>query len=73
MFLRIVFFLLGFGMVVIGFVYVIIYMNLMSVGYTFKEYVNFIIRRYEMLYIVIGFIILNLSIFIKGGKNELYL
>lgn len=74
MFLRIFFFLIGFGLTIIGFVFIILYMNLMTVGYTFIEYVNFIIRRPETLYAVLGFIILNLSIFIKGGKKiEFYL
>lgn len=71
---RILFFLIGFGLTIIGLVFMILYMNLMTVGYSFSEYVNFIIRRAEVLLAVIGFIILNLSIFIKGGKTfEFYL
>ena len=71
---RIFFFLLGFGLLVIGFVNIIIYMNFMTVGYSFKEYVNFIIRSSEFVYVIVGFIIINLCIFIKGGsKNEIYL
>lgn len=64
---RILFFLIGFGLTIIGLVFMILYMNLMTVGYSFSEYVNFIIRRAEVLLAVIGFIILNLSIFVKGG------
>ncbi len=72
--IRIFFFLIGFGLTIIGFVFIILYMNLMTVGYSFLEYVNFIIRRTEVLLAVIGFIILNLSIFIKGGREfEFYL
>ena len=49
-------------------------MNFMTVGYTFKEYVNFIIRSSEFIYVIVGFIIINMCIFIKGGlKNEFYL
>ena len=74
MFVRVLFLLIGFGLTVVGFVFIILYMNLMTVGYTFSEYVNFIIRRPEALYAILGIIILNLSIFIKGGKNfEFYL
>lgn len=74
MLMRIFFFLIGFGLLVIGFVNIIIYMNFMTVGYTFKEYVNFIIRSSEVVYVIVGFIIINMCIFIKGGlKNEFYL
>jgi len=70
---RIFFFLLGFGLTNIGAMYIILYLNLMTIGYTFFEYVNFIIRRTECLIGLIGFIIMLLSIFIKGEKNELYI
>ena len=66
------FFLFGFGLTLIGFVYIIIYLNLMTTGYNFSEYVNFIIRRLECWYSLIGMIIMFLSI-IKGEKNELHI
>ena len=43
--LRIFLFLLGFGLMVIGSSYIILYLNLMTMGYNFLNYVNFIIRR----------------------------
>lgn len=71
---RIFFFLLGFGLMTIGFVYLILYLNILSVGYNFLYYVNFISRRVECYFTIIGFIILNLSIYIKGDrKYGLYL
>jgi hypothetical protein len=71
---RIFFFLIGFGLMVIGFTDIIIYMNYLTVGYTFHQYVNFIIRSTDLIFIIVGFIIINLCIFIKGGnKNEIYL
>ena len=73
MILRILFFLIGFGLSIIGFIYIISYLNLLSIGYNFLDYVNFIIRRIECLYAIIGLIIIFLSIFIKGGKNELHI
>ncbi|MDD2469324.1 MAG: hypothetical protein PHI22_00065 [Bacilli bacterium] len=66
---RVFFFLVGFGLMVIGFVHIIIYMNFMTVGYSFNEYVNFIIRSSEFAYTIVGFIIINLCIFVKGGKK----
>lgn len=71
---RIFFFLFGFGLMTIGFVYIILYLNILSIGYNFSYYVNFISRRIECYFSVIGFIILNLSIYIKGDrKYGLYL
>ena len=66
---RIFFFLFGFGLMTIGFVYIILYLNILSIGYNFSYYVNFISRRIECYFSVIGFIILNLSIYIKGDKK----
>ena len=71
--LRFLIFLFGFGLAVIGLSYIIIYLNLMSLGYNFLEYVNFIIRRIECLNLNFGIILMSLSMLIKGGKNELYL
>lgn len=68
---RIFIFLLGFGLTVIGMVYTISYLNLLTIGYNFLEYVNFIIRRIECLYTVIGFILIYISIYMKGEEDEL--
>lgn len=74
MFLRIFLFLVGFGLTIVGGLYIISYMNLMTIGYNFKEYVNFIIRRIECFYVVIGLILITLTIYLPGGnKHELYL
>ena len=72
MFIRIFFFLIGFGLTTIGCVYIICYLNLINIGYNFYEYVNFIIRRPECLNFFLGIIIIALSTML-GGKNELYI
>lgn len=72
MFFRLFLFLFGFGLTTIGFVYIICYLNLFTIGYNFWDFVNFIIRRIECINTIIGIIIMYLSIYI-GGKNELYL
>lgn len=69
---RIFFFLLGFGLMIVGFTYLILYLNLMTIGYNFLEYVNFITRRFECYFSLIGFIIVVITLF-KGGKYELYI
>lgn len=72
MIFRIFLFLIGFGLTTIGLMYMIVYLNLISIGYNFLEYVNFIIRRIECLNTFIGIILMIISIYI-GGKNELYI
>ena len=77
MFVRITFFLIGFGLTIIGFIYIVSYLNLMTIGYNFIEYVKFIIGRLECIIAIIGLIILTLSIympsFIRRKKDELYI
>ncbi|MCI5967717.1 MAG: hypothetical protein MRZ42_05050 [Tenericutes bacterium] len=63
---RLFFFLLGFGLMVIGFTYIITYMNLISMGYSFLDYFKFIISRLECLFSIIGFIIVGIIILTKG-------
>lgn len=70
--IRILMFLMGFGLTTIGLVYLILYINLFSFGYNFFDYVNFIIRRIECLNTILGLILMIISLNI-GGKNELYI
>jgi len=71
---RIFVFLIGFGLTVIGCVFSISYLNLLAIGYNFIEYVNFISRRIECLYAVLGIILIAVTIFIPGGnKYELHI
>ena len=65
---HIFFFLLGFGLSVVGFSYIILYLNLLSIGYNFNDYVKFIIRRFECYFSVIGMLVMIFSIFIKGDN-----
>ena len=66
----VVFYLLGFGLMVIGCSFIILYLNLTTMGYNFLEYVNFIIRRVECYFSIIGFIIIILSIALKGDYRK---
>lgn len=70
--IRILFFLVGFGLSIIGSIYLICYLNLLTIGYNFFDYVNFITRRVECYYFIIGMIIMIITIN-KGEKNEIYL
>ena len=59
---KICFFLIGFGLSIVGFIYIISYLNLLTIGYNFLEYVNFIIRRLECYDSIIGLVIMIFTI-----------
>jgi len=67
--IRIFFFLTGFALMVIGFSFILLYLNLLTIGYNFFNYVNFIIRRIECYYTIIGFTTILLTLTIKGDKK----
>lgn len=66
---RLFLFLIAFGLMVIGFTYIITYMNLMTMGYSFLEYLRFIFSRIECLFSIIGFILISIIIFTKGSET----
>ena len=72
--IRIFFFLIGFALMVLGLSFIILYLNLLTIGYNFSHYVNFITKRVECYYALIGLIIILLTLLIKGDKkNELHI
>ena len=72
--IRFFFFLLGFGFSVIGMMYIILYLNLLTMGYTLVEYIKFIFSRIECILGFIGFTIVTIVIFYKGEKkNDVYI
>ena len=48
---------LGYILMTIGITYIIIYINLLTFGYTIKEYIIFLLTRYECYLLPIGLII----------------
>lgn len=70
---KIIIFLIGYALTLIGFLYIISYLNILTLGYNFTFYVNFIIRRIEFYYVIIGFILIFISLYIPGGKNEIHI
>ncbi len=73
MFNRLALFLIGFGLVIIGFTYMIMYLNLMAIGYTFIDYLCFILKRIECLLSFIGLGFILLSFYGKGDKYALHI
>lgn len=66
---RIILFIIGFMLMVIGMSYIIVYSNLLTFGYTFKEYLEYLISRYECWYFIIGLLIIIVIIF-RREKNS---
>ena len=66
--MRIILFLLGFGLMTIGSTYIITYINLFSFGYTLKEYFLFILKRYECFYVLIGLTLVTITIYTERRK-----
>ena len=55
-------FLVGFGFTIIGFMYVILYLNLFTIEYSLFEYFNFIFKKLEVYYIPLGIILITFSL-----------
>ena len=71
---RIFFFLLGFGFSVIGMIYIILYSNLLTMGYSLTQYLKFLLSRFECIIGIFGFIIVTVIIFYRGDKkNDIYI
>ena len=66
---RIIFFLVGFCLMVIGLSYIVIYKNLLTFGYSLSEYFEFLVTRYECWYFVIGLLIEIIVVNRKGKKK----
>ena len=65
-------FLFLFGLTVIGFMYMIIYLNLLDQGYDLSEYFSFISKRFECIIGFIGFILINIII-LRRKDYDIYL
>lgn len=71
--MRIILFLSGFGLSIIGFMYTILYLNYLSIGYNLLDYLKIIISKIECLLAPIGLILILIAIFMKGDKYVLCL
>jgi len=65
------FFLLfiGFGLAVIGGISIIAYLNLVTAGYSFIDYLKFIVIRVEFHLFIIGFIMIAVSIYVPFSRK----
>lgn len=67
---RIILFLVGFGFTVVGFTFIITYLNLTTMGYSILDYLKFILRRMECVLGFIGIILINIALYKKGDKKH---
>ena len=65
---RLVCFILGIVITSYSLMFIIIYMNLIKMGYTFLEYIKYIFTRVECLSIFIGIILICISL----RKRKIY-
>ncbi len=74
MLLKIVLFITGVLLTALSLVFIILYLNVLNLEYSFLDFVNFIISRGECWLIFIGILLIILSL--KKGKekrNDIYL
>lgn len=71
--IRFFLFMFGFGLSVLGFMYMILYLNLLTIDYSFIEYLKFIFTKLECIQGFIGFIIIFITIFYRGDNNDICL
>ncbi len=69
---KIILYILGITFTSLGIFFTIIYLNLLTMGYSLGEFVNFIIRKIEFWFIFIGVVCIILSLE-RWIKNELLL
>lgn len=55
-------------MCVFGLSYIIIYLNLLSMGFTLKEYFRYVFGKMECLIFLFGYIIMTLCFFMRRKK-----
>lgn len=60
-------FLIGFGLSIIGFMYIIMYLNYLEIGFNLLLYFKLIFTKFECLLAPIGIFIVSIVIFTKGG------
>lgn len=63
---RVILFIVGFVLVVMGNFYAILYSNLFTLWDDFKQYFFFLMKHKECYSLLFGLIIIYISIFVKG-------
>lgn len=61
--IRLVVFLTGFGLSILGGVSCIMYLNLLTAGFTVEEYIRFISERAECYLLAAGIVMMTIAIY----------
>lgn len=68
MLLKFFLFISGILLTSLSLMFIIIYFNLINMGYSFLDFIFFIIKRFECLMIFLGIILIVISMKLKEGK-----
>ncbi|KUP07515.1 hypothetical protein Q73_04010 [Bacillus coahuilensis m2-6] len=71
MFVRGFILLVGFSLAVSGGVTFIMYLNLLTTGFTFSEYLQFLFSHFESYLLIMGVILITLAIYYPSKKDEM--
>ncbi len=72
MLIKIITFIIGFILSSISLTFIILYLNIINLGYTFLDFLNFIIRKWELYLFFIGIILMIIGLR-KDKNNDLCL
>lgn len=67
---RIVLFLLGLAMSIFGLSYIIIYLNLLVMDYSFIDYLNYICGKVECIIFLVGYLLMIIAVYFKRRKKS---
>ncbi|MBP1940769.1 hypothetical protein J2Z26_000488 [Bacillus luteolus] len=62
--------MLGFGLAIAGGISAIAYLNLLTTGHAFTEYIHFISHRPEFYLLPIGFVLIWTSVYVPFKRNS---
>ena len=72
MFIRVLTFIIGFILSSLSLTFIILYLNIVNLGYSFLSFISFIIGRWEFYLLFIGIILMVLALR-KGKKDDICL
>ena len=67
--MKMMIYIIGIILLFVGILTCFLYINLFAFGYTLKEYVQYIIKLPEFLFIIVGILLIIISVNIKGTSK----
>lgn len=65
-------FIIGFILSSLSLTFLLLYINVLNIGYSFLDFINFILRKWELYLFFIGIILMAISLR-KEKNNDIYL